>query len=552
MRRVSIGLVMLLPLLLHKDRVWGEADESTLRVFVFAGQSNMEGADSHVDKVRNFPPFRGVEQEQSDVLFSYNLGRNDAHTSNGWTALKPVNNWVGPELSFVREVRQHVRAPVAIIKCAVGGTTLGEDWNPDMPGRFELYPKALKLVKESLADLERREIDYRLEGFMWHQGENDMFNDDFRKAYGENLSNFIASWRRDLKSPKLRFYIGELHCKSVWGMDNRQRMYELSQGQKAACGRDDLVQYVTNNHNGMTIDKRTGLHYHFGTLGQLGHGMGYARAYLSNIGVQTPGRKALVGLPYANGAKVKLFVLAGHRNMEGERAFVDEINGSPLVDANENIAFKFSLGGGVKVSNGWEALGPVGFYDTCGPELSFAKELSNGLDSPIAIAKFTHSGSQILDWTPEGSLAKDRNLYKKFISFVEGCVQDLDAQGYQAELAGIVYHMGENDMCIHGYKKTAVERVASIIKQSRIDLESPHLKWLVSLQPPFPNENLSQIDVGAELRALAKSDANLTALIMADDFPLDRNMLMNAEGVMSFGELLASEVVSAIYPRSAN
>ena len=130
--------------------------------------------------------------------------------------------------------------------------------------------------------------------------------------------------------------------------------------------------------------------------------------------------------------------------------------------------------------------------------------------------------------------------------------KDDELFSYQVELDAIVYHMGENDMCIHGYKKTAVERVASIIKQSRIDLESPHLKWLVSLQPPFPNENLSQIDVGAELRALAKSDANLTALIMADDFPLDRNMLMNAEGVMSLGELLASEVVSAIYPRSAN
>ena len=51
------------------------------------------------------------------------------------------------------------------------------------------------------------------------------------------------------------------------------------------------------------------------------------------------------------------FVLAGHRNMEGERAFVQELNDALRTD-QEAIAFKFSIGGGYKVSNGWEPLGP--------------------------------------------------------------------------------------------------------------------------------------------------------------------------------------------------
>ena len=519
-------------------------DDQTLRVFIFAGQSNMEGADSHVSKVANFPPFHGLDEEQTDVLYSYNMGRNDAHLSNGWVKLKSVNNWVGPELSFSREIRKQVKAPIAIIKCAVGGTTLGEDWNPDHPGGFKLYPKALKLVKDSLAELDKQGVDYRIEGLMWHQGENDMFNDDYRKAYGNNLSNFIKSWRRDLGVKDLRFYIGELHCKSVWGMDNLQRMDELSQGQKAACGRDALVQYIPNNHNGMTVSNRTGLHYHFGTLGQLGHGMGYAKAYLANIGKDSPGRPALVEWPYQEKAKIKLYVLAGHRNMEGERAFIQEIKGDALLQDNKGIAFKYSIGGGVSVSNGWEALGPTGFYDTFGPELSFAHQVSVKSDSPIAIAKFTHSGSQILDWTPQGSLAKDRNLYKAFISFVEGSVAELKDKGHDVELAGVVYHMGENDMCIHGYKKNAVSGLSSIITQSRLDLHSPSLRWLVSLQPPFPNENLSKIDVPSELRDLAAGDAHLKALIIGNDLLLDRNLLMNANAVKRLGELLATEVLS--------
>ena len=107
---------------------------------------------------------------------------------------------------------------------------------------------------------------------------------------------------------------------------------------------------------------------------------------------------------------MKLFVLAGHRNMEGERAFVQDLqswraSGDCCKD-NPTIAFKYSLGGGYKVSDGWEPLGPAGFYDTFGPELSFGAALaSRRASSNFAIAKFTHSGSQIIDWTPEGSEA---------------------------------------------------------------------------------------------------------------------------------------------------
>ena len=53
---------------------------------------------------------------------------------------------------------------------------------------------------------------------MWHQGENDMFNDDYRASYGDHLSRFIQCWRRDLGVSDLRIYVGELHsCRcGVW------------------------------------------------------------------------------------------------------------------------------------------------------------------------------------------------------------------------------------------------------------------------------------------------------------------------------------------------
>ncbi|MFT6619338.1 MAG: hypothetical protein ACJASX_002237, partial [Limisphaerales bacterium] len=250
----------------------GAADDKTLRVFIFAGQSNMVGSDSKVDDIKRFPPFEGLEAAQSGVKFSYSIGRKNKMNSDGWTALAPVNKVVGPELSFARLVTQNTDAPIAIIKCAAGGTHLGGDWNPETPEGFKMYPLALDLVRTSLAELKKQNIPYRLEGFMWHQGENDMFKDDYRANYGANLAKFLARWRRDLKTPQLKFYLGELCTKTIWGMDLRPRMYDISLGQKAVAKADPLAEYIRTSHVGVEIGRGVGLHYHYGTLGQLEHG----------------------------------------------------------------------------------------------------------------------------------------------------------------------------------------------------------------------------------------------------------------------------------------
>ena len=62
---------------------WAQEDNKTLRVFIFAGQSNMVGSDSKAADVHRFPPFDGVEQPQDDVLFSYCIGRENKHRSEG-------------------------------------------------------------------------------------------------------------------------------------------------------------------------------------------------------------------------------------------------------------------------------------------------------------------------------------------------------------------------------------------------------------------------------------------------------------------------------------
>ncbi len=520
-----------------------QAENKTVRVFIFAGQSNMVGSDSKVKDIHRFPPFAGLEEPQVEVKFSYSIGRENKMESNGWVDLQPVNNVVGPELSFARKVTATIDAPIAIIKCAAGGTHLGGDWNPDDPIGFKMYPLALQLIRDSLAELDRRKIKYRIEGFMWHQGENDMFNAEYMAAYGGNLKNFLARWRKDLKTPDLKFYIGELCTKTIWGMDLRPRMYAISQGQKAVTAADPLAQYIPTSHVGVEIGGGVGLHYHYGTLGQLEHGDNYATAYLETIGKNEPPAKPLKPWPYRQGEPVQLFILAGHRNMEGERAFVQQLQtlpgAAPLLEPNRTIAYKYSLGGGYKTSNAWEPLAPAGYYDTFGPELSFGRALSQKLPDKIAIAKFTHSGTQIIDWTPEGSAAKTRNIYPDFIAFIRAAQQELTANGQKVQLQGIFYHVGENDMSFHPYRQQAASRLASIIAKSRQDLQRPELKWYVSQQAPTDDERVNKVDVVSAISEIAAADNNLIHLKDLAIPEQEKKLVITTAGIVKLGELIA-------------
>lgn len=530
-------------LLICTDSLTAQDADKTLRVFIFAGQSNMVGSDSKVNDIDLFPPFAGLDKPQTGVKFSYCIGREDKLRSDGWVDLQPVSGVVGPELSFARKVTKNIKSPIAIIKCAAGGTHLGGDWNPDEPIGFKMYPLTLDWVRTALADLKRRKIAYRIEGVMWHQGENDMFDKNYLANYGKNLKNFIARLRSDLATPKLKFYIGELCTKTVWGMDNRTAMYGISLGQREVTDSDPHTEFIPTSHVGVEIGGDAGLHYHYGTLGQLEHGVNYADAYLRTIGKDQKVARPLKTWPYAPSSAVKLFVLAGHRNMEGERAFVGNLKDlkgkEGLRRDNANVAFRYSLGGGFKVSDGWEPLGPAGYYDTFGPELSFGAALARKTQGGFAIAKFTHSGSQIIDWTPEGSEAKSRNLYAPFIDFIRASMKDITDRGHAVELAGICYHLGENDMSFGSYRKHAAERLASVIAKSRQDLGLPSLKWFVSQQPPTDDKSVNAIDVTRDFEKLAAAD---TKVIHIKAFNLPRQeskIVITTAGIIALGEAIA-------------
>ena len=60
--------------------------DDIIRVFLFAGQSNMVGADAHADRIDEFPDAPGFERlinDQDRVLYRCSLG-GGVQESSGW------------------------------------------------------------------------------------------------------------------------------------------------------------------------------------------------------------------------------------------------------------------------------------------------------------------------------------------------------------------------------------------------------------------------------------------------------------------------------------
>ncbi len=514
-----------------------------VKVFIFAGQSNMEGADARPERIDDFSMFKGAGAPQPDVLYC-TLAPAGQDSFKGWSPLQPLRSF-GSELTFARLLKKHDDSPLAIIKSAVGGTTVAFDWNPEAPDKGQkLYPRTLQLIRAALQELEKRGVNYRLEGVMWHQGENDMLDRNLGTNYSAGLNTLIKRLRKDLRAPELKLFIAEVSEKGIWGMDHRHNLAVLRQQQDTVLRADGLLHWVPTSHLAFEVMGSGQPHYHFGTQGQLQMGEAFIAAYLGSIGRApvTKGRAFKNGLPLVRQSRVRLFVLAGQRNVEGEDSFVSEISQAAgfesLVQAQENVLFRYSLGGGVKASRSWEPLGPVDYLGNFGPELSFGARLrkSIGAKEGVAIVKFTHSGAQGPDWFPRGSPESRRDLYPKFITFLRESVEDLTRQGYDCTLEGVFWHTGENDTYFGPYRQKHAVWMKELIAQVRLDLKQPTLPWFISEQHPRAIWRNMEV-MNSSLNTMAQSEPRVF-MVKTGHLPHGR-LHFGTAGTLLLGEELA-------------
>ncbi len=236
------------------------ADDAPVRVFILAGQSNMEG------KAQNkLLEFQATDPATAELFAAYRDGETWAVRDDVWinylnrrgplTIGYGSRDRTGCELAFGWAMGDHFDSPVLLIKAAWGGHSLVKNFRPPSAGlpseaylAAELeqrqervrrqneernqdnplptmddiveeygrsYRNMLDEVRNTLAELEERfpELagrEVELAGFVWFQGWNDQYGELAPGEYASNMEHFINDVRRDLEAPGLPFVIGAM------------------------------------------------------------------------------------------------------------------------------------------------------------------------------------------------------------------------------------------------------------------------------------------------------------------------------------------------------
>ncbi len=203
---------------------------SKLRVFILAGQSNMEGQGTIIDQEND--PGSLVDIIDNDIEGKWtSIGSKDdwntlenayIYFENNSSTIKTNvtvgqganSNMIGPELMFANALDKYYDDPILIIKTAWGGKNLAEDFRPPSAdgATGESYQQMIEKTKYVLDNLgiefpDIQEIRHEISGFAWFQGWNDGASDDFLNEYETNLTHLIADVRADLEVPDLPFII---------------------------------------------------------------------------------------------------------------------------------------------------------------------------------------------------------------------------------------------------------------------------------------------------------------------------------------------------------
>lgn len=236
----------------------GRGDENSVKVFILAGQSNMEG------KATNALLEHQATDPKTKDLFAH-LRRDDKWIVRDDVFVKFLNrrgkltigygspNRTGVELEFGTVMGEHFKQPVLLIKTAWGGHSLVKNFRPPSAGlpsddklQTELaqaqdraqkdneknkknnplptledikraygasYRAMLDEVRETIQNCETLFPELKgkkleLAGFVWFQGWNDQYGG--QDEYSSNLMHLIRDVRTDLQAPKLPFVIAAM------------------------------------------------------------------------------------------------------------------------------------------------------------------------------------------------------------------------------------------------------------------------------------------------------------------------------------------------------
>lgn len=259
----SVGLALALP-----STPLAAQEKPPLRVFLLAGQSNMEGHGVvDLDDPRDYNGGRGNLAQfvadpkhaadwahlrasggwavRDDVFVSYlaEHGTKKAGPLSVGFAVYDDARHFGPEFGLGHQLGRRWTEPVLLVKTAWGGKSLDRDFRPPSAGGVvgPCYTRMVQEFRAALAALPQdfpalaKDFTPTLQGVVWFQGWNDGCEPKAAAAYRENLVQLVLDLRAEFGDPTLPFVVGE-----TGNMDDAT----LRDGQRDGCADPRVGPFV--------------------------------------------------------------------------------------------------------------------------------------------------------------------------------------------------------------------------------------------------------------------------------------------------------------------
>ncbi len=254
-----------------------------IKVFLLAGQSNMEGrADGNK---LNLQDRERLSRAQENVQLAFNNNPvcplRVVKPSGEIAEIYKRELIFGPELFFGIAISEAWPVEnILLIKLSEGGTSLHGCWHPEWSEdkaaamgeeqETKLYPALIDYVDQTLSEY-NKDV-YEICAMLWVQGEKDAGNKIAAAAYGRNLQQFIRRIRQDVENDTLPFLLFQVgHGKVVEGMIQTAQIVPnvtlIPQSREPTS-----VNFYPRMENG---------HYNYQGMKKLGHR--FAQVYLNSI-----------------------------------------------------------------------------------------------------------------------------------------------------------------------------------------------------------------------------------------------------------------------------
>ena len=248
-----------------------EKTPAKVRVFILAGQSNMQGQGAIIDPEGDPGDLIDVIENDTDGdwaevgepskwsildnVYLYYQGDEGTIKEKVTVGQGANPNAIGPELMFAHQMDAFYKDPVLIIKTAWGGKSLAQDFRPPSAGGTTgpYYNKMIQIIQNVTMNLstEFPEIgtsQFELTGFAWFQGWNDGASKDFLNEYESNLYHLVNDVRDDLGVAQLPFVVtgsghgGDVESTDLW-VKSIQNIVSVAQ-ETVGCDDETYGGYV--------------------------------------------------------------------------------------------------------------------------------------------------------------------------------------------------------------------------------------------------------------------------------------------------------------------